>query len=175
MLQFPPLREARTQAKTGGGSSRRWWTPAPFCIQFSLCRVAQTDSTVPELRSRARQRLAVDNPQPWMRVRATGRTSTVGGVSNAADDDMAPAATSPLDFLASLLRLSPQDAERVRKPPGTRRHQPRARRRPARDRRLKGNASPLAHPKTVGALGENPLYEAGIQRPEARRPAAYRD
>lgn len=47
-------------------------------------------------------------------MRAGGARSTVGSVSNAADDDMAPGATNPMDFLAALLRLSPKDAERVR-------------------------------------------------------------
>jgi hypothetical protein len=40
--------------------------------------------------------------------------STVGGMSTAADDGMAPSEVDPMDFLASLLRLSPEDAERVR-------------------------------------------------------------
>lgn len=37
-----------------------------------------------------------------------------GGMSTAADDGMAASEVDPMGFLASLLRLSPQDAERVR-------------------------------------------------------------
>ena len=47
-------------------------------------------------------------------MRTGGAGSTVGGVSNPADDDMAPGEVDPMDFLAALLRLSPEDAERVR-------------------------------------------------------------